>query len=58
MIEKNLQFANKMKVMQEKIKEYNLLAFPVINMNIHFQRMKYLGYNYYNCLNYTGIFNI
>ena len=28
-----------MKVMQEKIKEYNLPAFPVINMNIHFQRM-------------------
>ena len=47
-----------MKVMQEKIKEYNLPAFPVINMNIHFQRMKYLGYNYYKCLNYTGIFNI
>lgn len=55
---KNKPFADKMRKLKEKLKEYNLPIFPVQNMNIHFQRMKYLGYNYYNYLNYTGVFDI
>jgi len=54
----NRDFANKMLALQAKLKEYNLSNKEVVNRFIHIQRMKFLGLNYYNYLNFTKVFHI
>lgn len=51
-------FAKKMKKLQKSIKAYNLSAMGVTPRYVHFNRMRFLGLNYYNYLNYTGVFVI
>ncbi len=55
---KNSVFARQMKKLQDAVKSYNLSVSAVTSGYLHFQRMKFLGLNYYNYLNYTGVFNI
>ena len=55
---KNLDFARQMKKLQESVEKYNLSATGVTSRYVHFHRMKFLGLNYYNYLNYTGVFDI
>ena len=55
---KNPIFTEKMRTLQEKVNEYNLSATGVTSRYVHFNRMKFLGLNYYNYLNYTGVFDI
>lgn len=51
-------FAQKMKKLQDSVKAYNLPAMGVTSRYVHFNRMKFLGLNYYNYLNHTGVFAI
>lgn len=52
------EFAGKMKMLHESVRAYNLPAMGVTPRYVHFNRMKFLGLNYYSYLNYTGVFNI
>ena len=54
----NPVFAGQMRRLQEMVNRYNLSATGVTERYIHFHRMKFLGLNYYNYLNYTGVFDI
>lgn len=55
---KNPSFANVMRKMQRAWNEYHINNTLVINRFVHLNRMKFLGLNYYNYLNFTGAFNI
>ena len=55
---KNFDFARQMKKLQKSVEKYNLSSMGVTTRYVHFHRMKFLGLNYYNYLNYTGIFKI
>ena len=54
----NPVFAEQMKKLQAAVNEYNLSATSVTSRYVHFHRMKFLGLNYYNYINYTGVFDI
>jgi ADP-heptose:LPS heptosyltransferase len=51
-------FAEKMIALQMNIRKYNLSNIGVMQRYIHYNRMKYLGLDYYTYLNSTGVFNI
>ncbi|WP_037354207.1 hypothetical protein [Selenomonas sp. FC4001] len=54
----NSEFAEKMMNFRQAVNKYNLSVMGVTSQYVHFQRMKLLGLNYYNYLNYTGVLNI
>lgn len=54
----NPDFTEKMRSLQQAVNEYNLSVMSVTSQYVHFQRMKFLGLNYYNYLNYTGVLDI
>lgn len=56
--EYNIEFAEKMKKLQEACSNYHLTGAGVIQRYVHFHRMKFLDLNYYTYPNYTGVFNI
>lgn len=56
--EYNIEFAEKMKKLQEACSNYHLTGAGVIQRYVHFHRMKFLGFDYYTYPNYTGVFDI
>lgn len=54
----NPAFADRMDRLQKSWNEYHINNSLVINRFVHLNRMKYLGLNYYNYLNFTGAFQI
>ena len=56
--EHNIEFAEKLKQLQEACSNYHLTGVGVIQRYVHFHRMKFLGLDYYTYPNYTGVFNI
>lgn len=56
--EHNIEFAEKLKQLQEACSNYHLTGVGVIQRYVHFHRMKFLGFDYYTYPNYTGVFTI
>ena len=56
--EHNIEFAEKLKQLQEACSNYHLTGVGVIQRYVHFHRMKFLGLDYYTYPNYTGVFTI
>lgn len=56
--EENTAFAAKIKLLQQRCEEYKLAPFPMCQSKLHFERMSYIGANYYTAFAYQGVFDI
>jgi len=51
-------FAAKIKLLKQRCEKYKLTPFPPSQNKLHFDRIKYIGANYYTTFAYNGVFDI